>query len=99
MAWRTQCEVAERSTLECPAVRSTKESVVQVRAKGLEPPRAFAHQDLNLARLPVPPRPRSGQRTASQRTPDAPVAGAMAGDVWAWQVLWVAWDLNPEPWA
>ena len=30
-----------------------------VRAKGLEPPRLFSHQDLNLARLPVPPRPRT----------------------------------------
>ncbi len=31
-----------------------------VRAKGLEPPQAFAYQDLNLARLPFPPRPRNG---------------------------------------
>ena len=29
-----------------------------VRAEGLEPPRAEAHQDLNLARMPIPPRPR-----------------------------------------
>ena len=29
-----------------------------MRARGFEPPRAEAHQDLNLARLPVPPRPR-----------------------------------------
>ena len=29
-----------------------------MRAEGLEPPRAEAHQDLNLARLPIPPRPR-----------------------------------------
>ena len=29
-----------------------------VRAEGLEPPQAIAHQDLNLARLPFPPRPR-----------------------------------------
>ena len=29
-----------------------------MRAEGLEPPRAFAHQDLNLARIPIPPRPR-----------------------------------------
>ena len=34
-----------------PAVRHV------VRAKGLEPPQAFAYQDLNLARLPFPPRP------------------------------------------
>ena len=28
-----------------------------VRAEGLEPPRRFRHQDLNLACLPIPPRP------------------------------------------
>ena len=33
-----------------------------VRARGLEPPRAEAHRDLNPARLPVPPRPRSPTR-------------------------------------
>ena len=30
----------------------------EMRARGLEPPRAEAHRDLNPARLPVPPRPR-----------------------------------------
>ena len=31
-----------------------------MRAEGLEPPRAEAHQDLNLARLTkIPPRPRN----------------------------------------
>jgi hypothetical protein len=29
-----------------------------MRAEGLEPPRPFDHEDLNLARKPVPPRPR-----------------------------------------
>src|SRR5262245_56916756 len=29
-----------------------------MRAEGLEPPRSFEHQDLNLDRLPVPARPR-----------------------------------------
>ena len=28
-----------------------------VRAEGLEPPRPKGHQDLNLTRLPIPPRP------------------------------------------
>jgi hypothetical protein len=28
-----------------------------VRSRRLELPRAFAHNDLNVARLPVPPRP------------------------------------------
>ena len=32
-----------------------------MRARGLEPPRAEAHRDLNPARLPVPPRPRMRQ--------------------------------------
>ena len=36
--------------------RFTLESAL-VRAEGLEPPRLLSHQDLNLARLPVPPRP------------------------------------------
>src|SRR5215216_7151980 len=31
-----------------------------VRMRGLEPPRAFAHTDLNRARLPIPPHPRGG---------------------------------------
>ena len=35
-----------------------RRGVTEVRAEGLEPPRAFAHQDLNLERLPIPPRPR-----------------------------------------
>ena len=30
----------------------------EMRARGFEPLRTEAHQDLNLARLPVPPRPR-----------------------------------------
>ena len=34
---------------------------ILVRPRGLEPPRAFAHNDLNVARLPVPPRPHSAQ--------------------------------------
>src|SRR5688500_9551697 len=29
-----------------------------VRLRGLEPPRALAHGDLNAARLPIPPQPR-----------------------------------------
>ena len=33
-------------------------SAMPVRAEGLEPPRAFAHQVLSLARIPVSPRPR-----------------------------------------
>ncbi|MDX6607131.1 MAG: hypothetical protein QOD14_1671 [Solirubrobacterales bacterium] len=30
-----------------------------MRAEGLEPPRSFEHQDLNLDRLPVPARPQA----------------------------------------
>src|SRR4051794_2228325 len=29
-----------------------------MRMRGLDPPRAFAHTDLNRARLPIPPHPR-----------------------------------------
>jgi hypothetical protein len=32
-----------------------------MRMRGLEPPRAFAHTDLNRARLPIPPHPRGKQ--------------------------------------
>ena len=28
-----------------------------VRSRGLEPPRDFSHNDLNVARIPIPPRP------------------------------------------
>jgi hypothetical protein len=37
-----------------------KRRLFTVRMRGLEPPRAFAHTDLNRARLPVPPHPRGG---------------------------------------
>ena len=41
-----------------------------MRMRGLEPPRAEAHTDLNRARLPIPPHPRGGQcsRGTSART-------------------------------
>jgi hypothetical protein len=44
-----------------PALAAAVPSAVTgtVRARGLEPPRAEAHRDLNPARLPVPPRPRN----------------------------------------
>ncbi len=29
-----------------------------MRARGIEPPRVLPHKNLNLARLPIPPRPR-----------------------------------------
>ncbi len=32
-----------------------------VRLRGLEPPRAVAHNDLNVACLPVPPQPHKGR--------------------------------------
>jgi hypothetical protein len=38
-----------------------------VRMRGLEPPRAFAHTDLNRARLPIPPHPRGTTSLASPR--------------------------------
>ena len=49
----------------------------RVRLRGVEPPRAFAHTDLNRARLPVPPQPREqaiyrvGPRTGRGRIPAA----------------------------
>jgi hypothetical protein len=44
-----------------------------MRMRGLEPPRAFAHTDLNRARLPIPPHPR-GRSILSALTP-RPVVG------------------------
>ena len=37
-------------------------AVIVVRAEGLEPPQ-LSHQNLNLACLPIPPRPRPGRRS------------------------------------
>jgi hypothetical protein len=50
-----------------------------MRARGLEPPRAEAHRDLNPARLPVPPRPRSYKDRA--RGYGSPVSDADASFV------------------
>ncbi len=43
----------------------------RMRARGLEPPRARAHRNLNPARLPVPPRPRE-PTVADARVPSVP---------------------------
>src|SRR5665811_1863996 len=40
-----------------------------VRARGLEPPRAFAHRLLKPACLPIPPRPRAGPEGTGKRAP------------------------------
>src|SRR4051812_30712200 len=37
-----------------------------MRAEGLEPPRPNGHEDLNLARLPVPPRPLAPHRIVAR---------------------------------
>jgi hypothetical protein len=49
-----------------------------VRSRRLELPRALAHNDLNVARLPVPPRPHSGKtgEVGAVRTVPLPVVGA-----------------------
>ena len=44
-----------------------------MRAEGLEPPRACAHEDLNLARLPIPPRPRRSVDSKA-RSPQTKIA-------------------------
>lgn len=63
-----------------------------MRAEGLEPPRAEAHQDLNLARMPIPPRPRgaregltSGQCRVESRFYDR---GVPVGEVRPGYELW-----------
>src|SRR5215218_6260671 len=47
-----------------------------MRARGIEPPRAEAHRDLNPARLPVPPRPRT--KVTVPRLPAAFACAALA---------------------
>jgi hypothetical protein len=37
-----------------------------MRLEGLEPPRAFAHTDLNRARRPIPPQPRDAELSTSR---------------------------------
>ncbi len=49
-----------------------------VRSKGLEPLRAFTHQLLRLARLPIPPRPQKIILTAARYTSEIFV-GIMRG--------------------
>ena len=52
---------AQRPSRSRPSRRSRRCSRgLRMRARGLEPPRAEAHRDLNPARLPVPPRPPEG---------------------------------------
>jgi hypothetical protein len=41
---------------------------VTMRAEGLEPPRSFEHQDLNLDRLPVPARPHAPESSFRDRS-------------------------------
>ena len=62
-----QTEPGSEATLQglarcraAPAARLSCAQTKPVRARGLEPPRAGAHRDLNPARLPVPPRPPEG---------------------------------------
>ena len=47
--------------------RSRKPPEMVMRMRGLEPPRAFAHTDLNRARLPIPPHPRGGHCSPASR--------------------------------
>ena len=44
-------------------------SMLLVRSRRLELPRAFAHNDLNVARLPVPPRPHHRKRSRKRGSP------------------------------
>jgi hypothetical protein len=73
-----------------------------MRAEGLEPPRAEAHQDLNLARMPIPPRPRGcGSATqvaagaASSRI-DSMIDGMAVGEVRPGYELWHPNREKPE---
>ena len=60
LRYEDEVEAEKRGTSEAGTRRA-------VRARGVEPPRAEAHRDLNPARLPIPPHPRrSGDRTLGQ---------------------------------
>ena len=48
-----------------------------MRMRGLEPPRAYAHTDLNRARLPIPPHPRDGQCSRASGYPAYPSSLSM----------------------
>ncbi len=52
------CDSLESCALFIEAAEPLEGLSEEVRAEGFEPPRAEAHQDLNLARMPIPPRPR-----------------------------------------
>jgi hypothetical protein len=43
-----------------------------MRLRGIEPPRAQAHTDLNRARLPIPPQPRGEAGRLARRYREAP---------------------------
>ena len=47
--------------------RRARLGLTVMRMRGLEPPRAFAHTDLNRARLPIPPHPRAVGSVAGYR--------------------------------
>ncbi len=69
--WRREAGAAGRKG---PPARDAR----AMRARGVEPPRAEAHRDLNPARLPVPPHPRDPKRNAlhprPRRRPRGPAA-------------------------
>src|SRR4051812_12039706 len=50
-----------------------------MRMRGLEPPRAFAHTDLNRARLPIPPHPRGTRSVAIEPLRERRQTPAAAG--------------------
>ena len=69
-----------------------------MRTRGLEPPRALAHQDLNLARIPIPPRPRPEKiaHTTTTVAPGRPSAYACAVEKPAAREGYELWRPNRE---
>ena len=49
----------------------------EMRLKGVEPSRAFAHTDLNRARLPVPPQPRGAGNVPGAASLESPTHAAI----------------------
>jgi hypothetical protein len=72
--WGTHSWDTSADPCHAPTESSTKKALLcrafrPMRAKGLEPPRAFAHRLLRPACLPIPPRPRDACRPDRDRPP------------------------------
>ena len=68
--------------MECLRVEGADagEAVLLVRMRGLEPPRGLPHNDLNVARLPIPPHPHTSGPLNQFSIAGYGLAGGAEGD-------------------